>query len=102
MDEVSEPLLSIGIVIGTVGRHVESPLSQEGLRVRWHITEIVHDHEHLDHRAQGVEQGQLDGASVRNPVALLTKIDVTLWQIIELQTLFRNRKYLQPTKYGEA
>ena len=88
MDEVAEPFLSVRIIVRTVGWHVERSLSEEGLGVGRHVAEIIHHHEHLDHGAQGIEQGQLDGASVRNPVALLAKIDVAL-EIIEWYAILK-------------
>ena len=58
--------------------HVESPLAEEGLGVGRHVRQIVHHHEHLDHRPQGVEQRQLNCASLRYSVTLLAKIDMAL------------------------
>ena len=58
--------------------HVESSLAKEGLGVGRHVRQIIHDHEHLDHRAQGVEQRQLNCASLRYSVTLLAKIDMAL------------------------
>ena len=78
MNEVSEPLLRVRVRVCLVMRHVESPLSEEGLGVGRHVSQVIHNHEHLDHRPQGVKQGQLDGAPLRYSVPLLTEIDMAL------------------------
>ena len=79
MYEVSEPLLTV-LVVGwsLVPGHVEGALAQKGLRVGRHVGEIVHHHEHLHHRPQGVEQRQLDRPLLRYPVAFLPQVDMTL------------------------
>ena len=78
MYEVSEPLLRVWVRVCLVMGHVESPLPEEGLGVGRHVGQVIHHHEHLDHRPQGVKQGQLDGAPLRYSVTLFTKIDMAL------------------------
>ena len=79
MYEVAEPLLAV-LVVGRrlVSGHVEGALAQEGLRVGRHVGEIVHDHEHLDHSAQGVEESQLNGSFLWHSVSLLAEVDMAL------------------------
>ena len=89
MNEVPEPLLSIRIIVRAVGWHVECSLSQECLGVGWHVAEVVHHHEHLDHGAKRIEESQLDSASLGDPVSLLAKIDVALQIIIELHNILK-------------
>ena len=43
-----------------------------------HVGEIVHDHEHLDHSAQGVEESQLNGSFLWHSVSLLAEVDMAL------------------------
>ena len=78
MNEISEPLLSVGVRVSLVCGHVEGALAEEGLGVGRHVREVVHDHEHLHHRPQRVEQRQLDRAAVRDTVALLPEVDMAL------------------------
>ena len=78
MNEVSEPLLRVRVRVCLVMGHVESSLSEEGLRVGRHVRQVVHHHEHLDHRPQRVEQRQLDGATLGDSIPFLSKIDMTL------------------------
>ena len=78
MNEISKPLLSVGVRVSLVCGHVEGALAEEGLGVGRHVSQVIHNHEHLDHRPQGVKQGQLDGAPLRYSVPLLTKIDMAL------------------------
>ena len=61
-------------------------LSEEGLRVGWHVPQVVHHDEHLDDGAKGVEECQLDGAGLRHPVPLLPKVDVALTKLAEVKT----------------
>ena len=66
------------LVVGLrqVRRHVERPLPQKRLRIRRHVGQVVHHHEHLDHGAQRVEERNLNRSLLRNPVALLAQVDV--------------------------
>ena len=48
------------------------------MRVGWHVRQVVHHHEHLDHRPQRVEQRQLDGATLGDSIPFFSKIDMTL------------------------
>lgn len=43
-----------------------------------HVGKIVHDHKHLDHSAQGVEESQLNGSFLWDSVSLLAKVDMAL------------------------
>ena len=65
-------------------------LSEEGLRVGWHVPQVVHHDEHLDDGAKGVEERQLDGAGLRHPVPLLPKVDVALTKLAEVKTKVLN------------
>ncbi len=81
MYEVSEPpvlhLVVHGhVLLSQVGGHVQRALPHKRLRVRRHVSQVVHDHEHLDDGAQRVEQGDLDGALGRHAVPLLAQVDV--------------------------
>lgn len=79
MYEVSQPLLSaLQIVIFAIGRHVKGALANEGLRVGWHVGEIVHYHKHFDNCAQRIEQRHLHRATLRHIVPFLSQIYVTL------------------------
>ena len=78
MNEISKPLLSVGVRVSLVCGHVEGALAEEGLGVGRHVREVVHHHEHLHHRPQRVEQRQLDRAAVRDTVALLPEVDMAL------------------------
>lgn len=81
MDEISEPLWSpfrVLVLPGTVGGHIESPLSDEGARVGRHVGQVVHDDEHLDNGAERVEERHLDGTALRHIVPLPAQVDVTL------------------------
>ena len=60
------------------GGHVQCTLTQERLAVGRHIAEVVHHHEHLHHGTQGVEQGKLYSAFLRDPVPLLTQVNMSL------------------------
>ncbi len=77
MDQISQPLLRLLVVgLRQVGRHVERPLPQKRLRIRRHVRQVVHHHEHLDYGAQRVEQGHLNCSLLRNAVTLLAQVDV--------------------------
>ena len=78
MDEVSQPLPRVRVAVTLIAGHVKCPLSQEGLRGWRHVREVVHHDEHLDHGAQRVEEGELQGALFRHPVPFLSKVDMTL------------------------
>ena len=78
MDEVSQPLPRVRVVVALLAGHVKCSLAQEGLRGWGHVREVVHHHEHLDHGAQRVEEGELQGAFFRHPVSFLSKVDMTL------------------------
>ena len=78
MNEVSKPLLRVWVGGCLVVGHVEGALAEEGLGVGGHVRQVVHHHEHLDHRPQGVEEGQLNCAPIWYSVTLLTKIDMAL------------------------
>lgn len=72
MDEVAQPLgPPLDVLLLAIGRHVERPLADEGLRVGRHVAQVVHDDEHLHHRPQRVEQGDLDGPRLGHVVAFL-------------------------------
>lgn len=46
-----------------------------------HIGEVIHDDEHLDDGTKRIEEGHLDGALLRNSVALFTQIYMTqIWR----------------------
>jgi len=76
VDEVSEPLPRIRVSVGLLARHVQGSLPQECLGRGRHVGEIVHDHEHLDHSAQGVEESQLNGSFLWHSVSLLAEVDM--------------------------
>ena len=78
MNEISKPLLSVGVRVSLVCGHVEGALAEEGLGVGRHVRQVVHHHEHLHHRPQRVEQRQLDRAAVWDTVALLPEVDMAL------------------------
>lgn len=46
--------------------------------IRRHVGQIVHNHKHLDHRSQGVEQGHLHRSGFRDVIAFLPQIYVAL------------------------
>ena len=83
MNQVTEPLLDIGVTVSFVGWHVERSLAEKCLGVGRHVGQVVHHHEHLHHRPHGVEQRQLDGSFLRYPVALLAEVNVAL-QMLEV------------------
>jgi hypothetical protein len=57
MNEVTEIDNHIRFVTWTsLHRHVERPLAEEGLTIRWHVAQIIHNHEYLDDTLVGVEQ----------------------------------------------
>ena len=83
MNQVAEPLLDLGVAVSFVCRHVERSLAEKCLGVGRHVSQVVHHHEHLHHRPQGIEQCQLDGSFLRYPVALLAEVNVAL-QMLEV------------------
>lgn len=79
MNEISEPFWSpFEVLILTVGGHVKSPLPDEGLRVGRHISQVVHDDEHLDDGAERIEERDLDGATLGHVVPFAAQVDVAL------------------------
>lgn len=79
MYEISQPLgTPFKVFIFAIGGHIQCALPNEGLGIGWHISEIVHDHEHLHHGSQWVEQCYLYRPGFRHIVSLLSQIDVTL------------------------
>ena len=78
MDKISQPLFGVLVVgLRQVGRHVERPLPQEGLRIRRHVRQVVHDDEHLDDGAERVEKRHLDCSFLRNAIPFFAQVDVT-------------------------
>jgi len=77
VDEVSQPLSRVRVVVTLLAGHVKRSLSQEGLRGWRHVGEVVHDHKHLDDGAQRVEESELQGTLFRHPVPFLSKVDMT-------------------------
>lgn len=75
MNQVSKPFLHVALT-DSFGGHVKRSLSQERLRIRWHVGQVVHDNKHLHHGAEGVEQRDLDGTLWRHSVTLFAQIDV--------------------------
>ena len=60
MNEVSEKGLQVIFgdffsLVVFAGGHVNGPLTQKGLRIGRHVTQVVHHHEHLHHRFVRVE-----------------------------------------------
>jgi len=76
VDEVSEPLPRIRVAVALFAWHVQCALPQECLGRGRHVGKIVHDHKHLDHSAQGVEESQLNGSFLWHSVSLLAKVDM--------------------------
>ena len=78
MNEVSKPLLGILVTVSLVGGHIERTLTEECLRIRRHIGQIIHHNKHFDHGSQRIEESQLYCPLVRNPVAFFAQVYVTL------------------------
>lgn len=78
MNEVTQPLVSIGIRVTGPDWHIESALADKGAGVGRHVRQVIHHHKHLHHSAMWVEEGHLDSAFVGNMVALLSQVYVAL------------------------
>lgn len=99
MDEVSQPLSRVRVVVTLLAGHVKRSLSQEGLRGWRHVGEVVHDHKHLDDGAQRVEESELQGTLFRHPVPFLSKVDMTL-KLRQGQIQHRYRSYIYQVGRG--
>jgi hypothetical protein len=78
MNKISKPLLGVLVVgLRQVRGHVQSPLTKKRLRIGRHVGKVVHDDKHLDHGAQGIEEGHLNGALLRYAITFLPQVDVT-------------------------
>ena len=78
MNQVTKPLLDLGVGVSFVCWHVECSLAEECLGVGRHVGQVVHNHEHLHHCPQGIEQRQLDRSFLWYPVSLLAEVNVAL------------------------
>lgn len=101
MDQIPQPLRSpFQVLVLAIRRHVECALTDERLRIRRHIAQIVHYNEHLHNGSQRIEECHLDGARFRHVVPLLPEIDVSL-QKSKLNPRFLAIFKIFRTRYGD-
>lgn len=57
MNEITQVDYHIRFVTwASLDGHVERPLAEEGLAIRWHVAQVVYNHEYFDNALVGIEQ----------------------------------------------
>lgn len=77
VNEVTEPSTGLRVLLGGIGGHEQSALSNECLAVGRHVREVVSDDEHLYHCVMRVEQRHLYCSCLWNMVTFHAKVNMT-------------------------